>query len=938
MAEQQVSFKDTLNLPRTDFPIRANAQEMDASLIARWQQEDLYRATFDLHIGAKKFILHDGPPYANGHIHLGHAYNKILKDIVLKSRRMSGYHVPCTPGWDCHGLPIELKVTQENPELAAHELKGACRVYAQKWIDIQRNEFKSLGVMMDFDRPYITMSFAYEASILQAFAQFVSGGYVERKNKTVPWCISCQTVLAAAEIEYEDRKDPSVYVKFKLNGPVPEKIFSGITSQPTFCVIWTTTPWTLPLNRAVLLRPDTNYSVLDWEGQYLIIGAQLVDAFCAMLQVKKDIVTTFNSNLLIEYNAQVSHPFINDMVVPLIADHSVELSEGTAFVHCAPGAGPTDYEVGLKHKLPIFSPVSSDGKYTTDVLPADLAGKSIIDGQGLVISKLLENHALVSKGTIKHSYPHCWRCHKGLIFRATKQWFFNLDKDGMKQKTLNVVTDLAMYPESSRNRLRATLDSRLEWCISRQRVWGVPIPALICIGCDYTYMSSELIMRVAQQVSVHGIEYWNTVPVSELTPPSLCPQCGISSWQKEMDILDVWFESGVSHYAVLQKNLELGFPADLYVEGKDQHRAWFQSSLLISMALNDETCTKGFLTHGFTVDAHGKKMSKSLGNVIAPQDIIDKLGTDGLRLWVASIDYADDAVVSEKLLINVQEVLRKVRNTCRFLLSNLYDFDIDKDAVEIKTLRPLDLYALRELQVLSRDILHSYEAYNFTAVFHRLADYCSVDLSSFYLDIVKDRLYVEKADGHERRSAQTVCWHILDSLVRLMAPILSFTSEQIFDYYKKDGIGSIHLQTFTQVADLQIDLPGDSAEWSLIKNLRSALLKSIEEKRAVGLIKHPLEVHLELFIAFEGMQAKLFESFIRQLELKKQSLEGFIKELLIVSQVSFIDGGSSLPVTVLPGVYAQITHAQGNKCPRCWQWSIAQNLHHLCNRCTEIVY
>ncbi len=940
--QDHVSYKSTLNLPNTDFPIRANPQETDPILTKRWQQEELYRKSFDLNQGSEKFILHDGPPYANGHIHLGHAYNKILKDIILKSKRMAGFHAPCMPGWDCHGLPIELKVTQEKPGLSPHELKLACRAYALHWVEVQRQEFKQLGVLMDWDRPYLTMSTSYEQSILEAFASFVSDGYVERKNKTVPWCISCKTVLAAAEIEYEDRKDPSLYVKFHLEDIAANTFFPQCKGSRVSVLVWTTTPWTLPLNRAVLIRPNESYSLLKIGDEYSIVGTALVQKISEMLQIEPQVVETISSDVLLAHHVRLHHPFITDLLVPLISDNSVELSEGTAFVHCAPGAGPIDYEIGVRNNLEIYSPVTVDGIYTQEIKPRELVGMSIADGQGWVMTQLLQQGKLAHKTTLRHSYPHCWRCHKGLIFRATKQWFFDLAKGDIKNKTLVAIKHLNMYPEASRNRLSATVDGRLEWCISRQRVWGVPIPALICTHCDYTYMHVDLIKKVAQQVGRQGIEYWNVVPVSQLISADFkCPQCNAHAWQKEMDILDVWFESGVSHYAVLKKEPSLQFPADLYVEGKDQHRAWFQSSLLISVGLNNSTCTKGFVTHGFTVDGQGKKMSKSLGNVVSPDEIIKQLGTDGLRLWVASIDYTDDAVVSTVLMKNVQEVLRKIRNTCRFLLSNLYDFNIETDAIPFDQMSAIDQYAFQELIVLNRAIRKNYQDYNLTGVFHDLANYCSVNLSSFYLDIIKDRLYVEKSNGLARRSAQTVCWYILDTLTKLMAPILSFTAEQLSDHYQRTKKESIHLQAFASLQHVEAFFQ-DSHEEAIkvldfIKELRSALLKAIEEKRAIGIIKHPLEAQLVLSINVDDHNKRTLNALMGLLQLCGQRIEDFIKELVIVSQVAIQDDSKTMSQTILRGLHAEVLPAHGNKCPRCWQWDTTQHKDYLCNRCITII-
>lgn len=955
--QKDVSFKDTLNLPHTEFPIRSNPAIDDPEIIKSWHTQELYGKAFELNKGKVSFVLHDGPPYANGHLHLGSSYNKILKDIVAKSKRMAGLHVPFTPGWDCHGLPIEFKVSQENPGLSGGELKKACRDYAAQWVDIQKEEFKRLGLLMNFDDPYLTMSPSYEASILETLSYFVSHGFIERKNKTVPWCMSCKTVLATAEIEYEDRKDPSLFITFRLEQTVVNSFFPQLANSTVSFLIWTTTPWTLPLNRAVLLRPGQIYAVVACEGQYLIMAMSLVEKVALLTQKAFTLVEQFLSDSLLLHCPRAFHPFIDDFSVPVLADLSVEVSEGTACVHNAPGAGPIDYEIGVRNGLEIFSPVESDGTYNTLVKPQELVGMSISDGQIWVIKKLAECKALFYKTTVRHSYPHCWRCHNGLIFRATKQWFFDLSKEHVKERALEQIKQLSMYPEASRNRLLATIEGRLEWCISRQRVWGVPIPALICNKCDFTHINENLINTVAKQVLKRGIEYWDEVDVTALvTPDFLCSSCNGNSWRKEMDILDVWFDSGVSHYAVLKKRSDLSYPADLYLEGKDQHRGWFQSSLLTSIALGGQACTRAILTHGFTVDKMGRKMSKSLGNVVLPQSIIDQLGTDGLRLWVASIDYADDAIVSDVLLRNVQEVLRKVRNTCRFLLSNLYDFDQIRDAIAYDDMRSIDQYALIKLSLFDTLIRSFYEEYNFTGIFHALAEYCSVDLSSFYLDIVKDRLYVEKADGPLRRSAQTACFHILDTVTKLIAPLLSFTAESITDHYQKNKAQSVHLQPFADLSDMRafFNKKGGQGEdnsdftrssfvitqcksWDLILLIREAILKAIEQKRITGIIKHPLEVRLSFFAAFDSDRQALFDSFFELLARSGQSTENFFKELVIVSQVAISQQKEGLNETILPGFYVLIDQAKGAKCPRCWQWEISHDSDALCERCRAII-
>lgn len=968
--KEQMSFKDTLNLPHTDFPIRPNAKVDDPAMIERWEREKLFDKATELHQGNDKYILHDGPPYANGHLHLGHAYNKILKDIVTKTRRMLGYHVPVIPGWDCHGLPIEFKVSQENPQATPLELKKLCRAYAQHWIDVQRSEFKRLGVVMDWDHPYITMDPGYEAQTVRAFGELVAKKFIERKNKTVAWCASCQTVLASAEIEYKDRKDPSLYVLFALDQTATQHLFPRAVGKPVNLVIWTTTPWTLPLNRAVMLHPTNEYALVDFGGMLVIVGAQLVDTLAAKLNVEKKIITAFVGAHL--KNAQVQHPFVDGLMVPIVFDESVGVSEGTACVHTAPGCGPIDYEIGVKNNLEIYSPISPDGKYTNDIRPLELEGMSVADGQIWVIKKLAEKGALLHKASITHSYPHCWRCRNGLIFRATRQWFFDLNQESIKQKALDAITQkIDFIPEQGRNFLKATVEHRWEWCLSRQRTWGIPIPALLCERCDYVYTKQEFINKVADHIALEGIEYWDRVSLEHVVPKDLvCPQCKSADFKKETDILDVWFDSGVSHYAVLYKNPALQFPADIYLEGVDQHRGWFQSSLLNGMVLEGRAPMKTIMTHGFTVDAKGQKMSKSLGNVIAPQQVMDQLGTDGLRLWVASVDHEGDAIISDTLLKNVGEVYRKIRNTCRGLLMNLYDYDHEQHNVDLATLYPIDQYALYTLYSLQNEIITNYLEGDFTAVYHALTEYCSNELSAFYLDVVKDRLYCDQADGHARRSAQTTIYYILDTVTRLIAPIMSFTAEHLSDFYQKDKKVSIHLQQFASLREiheqlLQTEVLTDFEKlpsvyvghmtrllraldenkhalqmqtcWEQLKEVRSALLKVIELEREKGIVKHSLEVKLTFYIDTKAPAFNCVESFFEQLKATGHTAESFFKEFMIVSQVAIAFDATDLPSTELKGLYAKAEHADGTKCPRCWQWEKNNNPHGLDNRCLKIV-
>lgn len=929
-------YSQTLNLPKTEFSLRAQFSITDASMLERWQQEKLSEKTFNHNHGNAKFILHDGPPYSNGHIHLGHAYNKILKDIFTKFERMSGKHVPVIPGWDCHGLPIELKVTQEQKYASRAELQKACRAYAQHWITIQKEEFKKLGVMMHWDQPYTTMDAPYEAKIVRAFGEFFKQGFIQKKLKTVPWCPSCQTVLANAEIEYADRKDPSLYVQFPLSSAISEKLFPEVGGKQVSLLVWTTTPWTLPLNRAVVLHPEASYSLVSLQNKLVILGSDLVESVAKIIGTEPVVFKKFASKELIGLTVQ--HLFIQGLSVPVIGDAFVSLEDGTACVHSAPGCGPEDYEVGIKNNLEIYSPLSVDGKYTAEIVPEELAGMPVVEGQIWVIKKLAELDRILFKNSIRHSYPHCWRCHQGLIFRATSQWFCDLSQHNLKDRALQAIDTLLMRPETGANRFSATLQGRLEWCLSRQRTWGVPIPALCCKTCNHVFTSEVLIETAACGIARDGIEFWDLVAVKDLGSFS-CPSCKSTDVIKEHDILDVWFESGVSHYAVLYENKAQAYPADMYLEGKDQHRAWFQSSLLTALVLEKTAPFKEIVTHGFTVDAQGKKMSKSLGNVVTPDQITAQVGTDGLRLWVASNDYDSDPVVSELLLKNVSEVYRKVRNTARFLLSNLYDFK-EIDAVAVEKMYAIDQHALIKLHEFNQAVLQAYADRKTVSVFSLLADFCSKDLSSLYLDVIKDRLYVEKADSLARRSAQTVCAELLHTLTTVVAPILSFTAEQIFDHYKKSGIDSIHLQSFVDtqkfqdqvLAGCKLNQAAYAELWQTLSKIRDGVLRLLEQARAQGLIGHSLDGSVQLCFTPECAAWSSVEKI-----LKNQNISEFLKEYFIVSDVEIVLNQTSSMTNIMPGVYAQVQRVQGEKCQRCWQWFSKLTDGHICERCFQVL-
>lgn len=957
--ETKNPYQDTLNLPQTDFSLRANAAIKEPEIIAFWERNGINQTANELNKGKRKFILHDGPPYTNGPIHSGHALNKILKDIVVKSKRMAGFYTPYVPGWDCHGLPIELKVTtqlgiEKSSKKTLEErisLKKACREYAAKWLDVQRDEFKDLGILSDAEHRYATMDPAYEADILRAFSVFVEKGFIERKGRTVPWCFTCQTVLATAEIEYKDRKDPSCYIIFDLDAETYRTTFPFLHEQkPNLNVgflVWTTTPWTIPLNRAVVINPETVYVVLQGkeDNQAFIVAQALADKVCAQLGIEKKELAEFDAPVFAprvrdgqQVRIMVHHPLFDDRKVPVILDDMVLVGEGTACLHSAPGCGPEDYLFGLRHGLEIFSPLSSDGRYTHGIFPIELEGMSILDGQIWVIKTLAHRGKLVHKVSINHSYPHCWRCRNGLMFRATDQWFCDLKKNDLVAAATKEIDNINFYPAWGKARLQSFISNRAEWCISRQRVWGVPITAILCEVCDHAYLDATFIRKIADKVAQRGIEYWDEVTIAQLQAEGIisshfaCPTCGNNDLQKfvqERDILDVWFDSGVSSYAVARNDERLGVPVDLYLEGSDQHRGWFQSSLLCAMVLYGHSSTKGFLTHGYVVDENHRKMSKSLGNGIEPQEIIKQYSRDILRLWVASVDAEGDVVISDKLLKNVAEIYRKIRNSCRFMISNLYDFNPVSDMVSFDNLLAVDRYALTRLAQVQQQIEKHYTEYNFSGVIQELNTFCVNDLSALYLDVSKDRLYVEQPHSHMRRSAQTVLYTLLNTMTPLMAPVLSFLAEEVSDHYDKgQKQQSVHLELFRKPLAITQAVYTDEA-WKQLHQLRDVVLTALEEQRRQDVIRHSLEAQMTLCLQLPESLQQFFAALAPQ-----ETVTRFLKDWFIVSHVELVDVSSDLQPTSLPWVHLKACHANGFKCLRCWQWDASQDL---CTRCKAIV-
>ncbi len=926
-----MDYKNTLNLPKTDFPMRANLPQREPQLLAKWESEKLYHKIRLAGQGREKYILHDGPPYANGHIHLGTALNKILKDMIVKSKFMAGYDSEYVPGWDCHGLPIEHEVDKQLGDKKLHmtsaQVRARCRSYAEKFIDIQRTEFKRLGVLGDWEDPYLTMKFAYQATIVRELGKFFDSGAIYRGKKPVHWCASCVTALAEAEVEYRDSASPSIYVRFPAIDDFSVKV-PELKGKQVYVGIWTTTPWTIPANLAIALHPEETYAAVDMGDWVLIIADRLVAVNMEVFgKTGHKVLAKFNGALL--EGLKCKHPIYNRPSVIVLANY-VTLDTGTGCVHTAPGHGQEDYETGLRYNLDVYAPMDDHGRFTDEV--EFFQGKFAFDANSAVIAKLEEVGNLLASENMVHSYPHCWRCKKPVLFRATHQWFISMERTGLRHAALEAIDTVRWIPAWGRDRIYGMIQHRPDWCISRQRSWGVPIPAMKCADCDEVVAPPELFEKTAQLFDQHGADIWYTAKAADLAPDGMsCPSCGRSSFYKETDILDVWFDSGVSWAAVCETREALTYPAALYLEGSDQHRGWFHSALLTSVGTRQRAPYGAVLTHGFVVDGDGKKMSKSVGNVIAPADIIKNYGADVLRLWVSAEDYRDDIRISKEILERLSEAYRRIRNTCRFLLGNLADFDPAKDQVPVSQLKAFDRCALdTHNQVVTR-VKNAYEAFDFHVVFHTLYRYCTVDLSAQYLDVLKDRLYVEKADGLKRRSAQTALYHVLSSLVRLMAPILAFTAEEVWASMRHagDNSESVHMQAFPDPVE-GVDLSEEErARWTTVMELRQEVNKSLEAARAAKEIGSSLEAKVTVEASEESIAAA-------------RSVEE-IEELLIVSELELKAAeGADLPTEEgQPGVRVTISRASGSKCPRCWVWrkdvgNDADNPE-VCGRCAGVL-
>jgi isoleucyl-tRNA synthetase len=923
-----MDYKETLNLPKTDFPMKANLFQREPEMLKRWAELDLYGRLEGRATQRPTYILHDGPPYANGHIHIGHALNKTLKDIILKVKRMEGFHAPYVPGWDCHGLPIELQVEKDlgskKNAISKAEMRKACRQYAQKFIGIQRDEFKRLGILGDWENPYLTMTNGYEGQTAAELAAFAHNGGLYRGRKPVHWCSSCVTALAEAEVEYADHTSPSIYVRFKLLDDIAAQV-PAVAGHEVFVVIWTTTPWTIPANLAIALHPEYTYCALAVNGQILIVAEGLKDQFMAATGISGEVLATFPGALLERRLCQ--HPLYDRTSVILLGEH-VTLETGTGCVHTAPGHGQEDYELALKEGLEIYNPVDNYGRYLPTV--ERFGGERVFDANPKVMAALEEAGALVGSGKLEHSYPHCWRCKKPIIFRATEQWFISMEANGLREKSLSEIDRVRWIPKWGRDRIYGMVENRPDWCISRQRSWGVPITAFSCTSCGSYLADGPTMDHVAELFREHSSDIWFEWETAQLLPPgAVCPDCGGTGFEKENDILDVWFDSGVSHAAVLEQNPKLSAPADLYLEGSDQHRGWFHSSLLESVGTRGHAPYHSVLTHGFVLDGQGRKMSKSMGNVVAPEDVIKKYGADVLRLWCAAQDYRDDNRISDEILNRVAEAYRRIRNTSRFMLGNLFDFDPANDALPFDQLRPIDRLALHHFEVLKERALAAYASYEFHVIYQAVNAYCTVELSAQYLDILKDRLYTSRADALERRSSQTAMYQILDGLTRLLAPLLSFTSDEVWSFMPGTREESIHLAGFPALAPEQRD-DALAAVWDELFALRGEILKALEQKRVDKLIGHPLDAAVTVHLPAERRPFVL------------EHLET-LQAVCIVSQLHCsenpLDGGYT--GTAVPEMTVLVSKAAGEKCERCWCYSesLGSDAAHptLCPKCTLAV-
>ncbi|WP_319586348.1 isoleucine--tRNA ligase [uncultured Desulfobulbus sp.] len=932
-----MDYRESLNLPQTKFKMKANLTQREPMVLKRWEKEKLYEKLQQAAADRPLFVLHDGPPYANGNIHLGTAFNKVLKDIILRSKRMAGFKAPYIPGWDCHGLPIEhnvdLELGAKKQTISILGKRAACRSYAEKWIKTQREQFKRLGVLGDWGNPYLTMSFSYEAVIAREFNKFLLSGAVVRSKKPVYWCATCGTALAEAEVDYADHTSPSVYVKFPVSDDLGT-VAPELAGRKVSVLIWTTTPWTLPANMAVAFHPDFEYAAVAVGDEVWILAKELVPSCMQLFAIDAyTILATFSATGL--ERKRCRHPFMERDSLMVLADY-VTADSGTGCVHTAPGHGADDYLTGLRYGLEVMSPVNDEGRFTADA--GRYEGQQVPQVNRQIIADMAAEGSLVKDMAIRHSYPHCWRCKEPVMYRATAQWFISMENLHLRDKALQAIKEVSWTPYWGQQRIYGMVESRPDWCLSRQRTWGVPVTVLSCVDCGEILKNEAVCARIDALFGKEGADAWFKYEAGDFVPEGVTCSCGSRAFKKESDILDVWFDSGTSHAAVLEERTELRSPADLYLEGSDQHRGWFQSSLLTSVGTRGRAPYKSVLTHGYVVDGQGKKMSKSVGNVVAPQEVIDQYGAEVLRLWVASENYQDDVKVSDEILKHVSDAYRKMRNTLRFLLSNLYDFDPDKDSVAPSAMQEIDRWALTKFAELNKRITLAYERYEFHAVYHGLHNFCGTTISSLYMDVLKDRLYCSTPDGPERRAAQTVIYRILDGLLRLMSPILCFTTAEAWEHLHDLGQEaslerSIFFADFASVDDIEKNEAFDE-RWDKLLTLRGAITRVLEGARRDKVIG--LSLDAEVVLKVSGEWAGFLADSLDQL-----------RELCIVSSLRLAeeaadDGGLTfVEAEALPGIQIAVRPAPGVKCERCWTiaTTVGEDQEHpaLCARCAAVV-
>nr|WP_241634473.1 isoleucine--tRNA ligase [Fusobacterium gastrosuis] len=925
-------YVETLHLPKTDFQMKANLPNKEPKYVKKWTEEKIYEKGLAKNTD-KTFILHDGPPYANGNTHIGHALNKILKDIILKYKTLRGYKSPYVPGWDTHGLPIEFKVTQDlgakAKEMTALEIRKLCEEYAKKWVNIQREQFIRLGVLGDWDHPYLTLTPEFEAKQLELFGEIYEKGYIFKGLKPVYWSPVTETALAEAEIEYHDHTSPSIYVKMKANKDLTDKLE---LNEEVFIVIWTTTPWTLPANVAICLNADFEYGVYKTEKGNLILAKELAEAAFKEIGIENaELIKEFKGDFI--ENLSYQHPFLERTGYILLGEH-VTADAGTGCVHTAPGHGQDDYVVGIRYKMPVISPVNNKGYMTEEA--GQFAGLFYKEANKAIIEHITNTGHLLQVKEIRHSYPHDWRSKTPVIFRATEQWFVRMEGGDLREKTLKAIDEVEFVPAWGRNRIRSMMETRPDWCISRQRVWGVPIPIFFNDETNEEIFHREILDRICSIVRAEGSNAWFAKTAEELIGEELLEKYNLKNikLRKETNIMDVWFDSGSSHRGVLETREGLHRPCDMYLEGSDQHRGWFHTSLLTSVASTGDSPYKTVLTHGFVNDGEGKKMSKSLGNTVAPEDVIKVYGADILRLWCGSVDYRDDVRISDNIVKQMSESYRRIRNTARYILGNSNDFNVKTDKIAYKDLLEIDKWALHKLENLKRNVNAYYEKYEFYNLFQEIHYFAAVDMSAFYLDIIKDRLYTEKKDSIERRAAQTVMNEVLEVLVKMIAPILSFTAEEIWENLPQDSrdVESVFLTDWYTEKDEYLN-PELEEKWQNIAKLRKDINKNLEKARQGEnkIIGNSLDAKVSLYSDNKDI--------VQGMTANRELLE----TVFIVSEVEIVNEVDETYVSgeEMPEIKIKVSHADGEKCERCWKYStgVGEDKEHptVCPRCAGVL-